>query len=1856
MNLTPADTSLRERAAGLMTFLSEYVQLRSRPIRTVEQYPEVHWLAQFPVEPECRTRYAASSRTEGNWLEIDRVDPPKQPSMPTALQPYAVPGEGSDTPPVWRDDVDDREERAQNEAERISSLRPQFEKYLDTWHAWANEDRRVAPVIRAYAALFALHRRMEREGEQFDLQMAAGQLVWKPNHAVNRHVIWEPARITLDNHSGMISVARHEDSIGPLLEEDMLDPSNRVPTAVQQHLVSHLASASDVLDQATMDEVLGRLAREFSPDGVYSTDFERALRKPADLQGAWIQFAPALILRKRTDRSLVQAYTAIAAEMEDEGVSPAIRSLVEAVEPDSPSTVHDESGNPVQQEEILMPLPASRTQRSISERLARQSGVVVQGPPGTGKSHTIANLITDLLSKGKRILVTSQTTQALRVLHEKLPDEIAKMCVASLGNDRSSGSTLHASVQAILVRQSHHDVTTYQRDIERLAVELQDAKQAAQSGYQELTRLREVERHPMEFAQGFTGTLSEIGRQLAACEADVVWLELVDGAAEGSPLSGAQATQLGRLLQELDDDDFQLALHPPIDLEAIVTPTEFVRLQRARDDALAAVDDALQASDDRADELRAMRDRHLDTVAAAFPRFNGSVVASTDRTRTERLRTLVRDLIAVYEAHEARAAIDGKTAFAEAGRGREPAICEQIPVIREIISSTAEDESRIAGRQLTGTDGHLIPALLAQAEALLAHLKAGGKLKGLIRPPAPAREAENLLESVRLDGAAPDNIATLELTIPALRALDARARASHVLKSEEILPLSGIKDKIDTAEQLSELAAAATEADAWLQRDLPSLGSVDFSSPEQRSAIRALAEASDVEDQLAEHVKNHAEAIDAAREQLAQVEQDLASLRGSIDQLIDATHVRALRELRDAIDIKSAAQYEQARRDLRVIVDRAERARTAHRLLEQLDDAGAESLTDQLRSSVDDATWLDRLSTIESAWAWHTAERKLRRALDPDHRRQLERKVKEAEARVARLTGELAQERAWSYLLRRMTQFERENLQGYAQSLKKLGKGTGKHAPKHRRDARQHLDKCQAAIPAWIMPLYRVAETIKPNRNRFDVVIVDEASQAGIDAMFLYHLAPKMVVVGDDEQISPENVGMKRDEVERLQNDYLAGIELRSQFDAETSLFDQASLRFGERVVLREHFRCMPEIIEFSNQLSYQAKNIPLQPMRHFGSDRLRPLRSTYVPGAFREGTDANQFNPLEAETLVRQVAECVKDPSYAGKTMGVISLLGKHQAQRIEEMLLAELGAAEVLERDLRCGDAYAFQGDERDVVFLSLVATREPDRRLNALTTERDRRRFNVAASRARDQLWLFHSVQADDLSPACFRRKLIHHVTTDHTVEVQEIDALDDDVVRDPFDSIFEQRVYRAIRERGFRCQPQFEALGYRIDLVVIGDHGRLAVECDGDAFHGPDRADADGIRQRELERCGWEFVRISGGAYFRDPEKALQPLWAALQERGIRPETAIWSDVGTADVAPVESDGEVRTETPSRDADKAASALSAVTSPTEGSIQSRLDDEGVQEPGAETRNDALLDHQALTEELKRMFSAAPDAVSDGQTSDGGGDTALHDASRADTWSTPSAADLRSPSADDGPDSSGAALDPTWARALGHVFPPASNTGRTERTPQGDRGQLPVDGDTLLVDATALGPDQERGHIDTDREVSAAVGDDLPAVPTRPPTSVALDEIDLGALPVVAAEIVQRLKIVPHDKLIDEIASHHGVQNLPQNYRRLFGSLVWSASGRKFIVRNRDGDWVPGSGRPDPDRDLGGWTMARLVARAHELREKSDSEEVWFQKMVQVMSQQGGRVGKPVTRAIGMAIRKASDDDTMLTLFGG
>ncbi len=160
--------------------------------------------------------------------------------------------------------------------------------------------------------------------------------------------------------------------------------------------------------------------------------------------------------------------------------------------------------------------------------------------------------------------------------------------------------------------------------------------------------------------------------------------------------------------------------------------------------------------------------------------------------------------------------------------------------------------------------------------------------------------------------------------------------------------------------------------------------------------------------------------------------------------------------------------------------------------------------------------------------------------------------------------------------------------------------------------------------------------------------------------------------------------------------------------------------------------------------------------------------------------------------------------------------------------------------------------------------------------------KQRYNVAASRAKDQLWLIHSLDPGrDLQVGDLRRGLIQHVrdpgAKQRAMEVAQRRA----------ESPFEAEVIGALVRAGYRVESQVWVGRYRLDMVVADDHNQVALECDGDRFHGVDQIPADMTRQAILERAGWTFIRVRGTRFFRDRERTIAWIFEELARAGIRP---------------------------------------------------------------------------------------------------------------------------------------------------------------------------------------------------------------------------------------------------------------------------------------------------------------------------------------------------------------------------------
>ena len=444
---------------------------------------------------------------------------------------------------------------------------------------------------------------------------------------------------------------------------------------------------------------------------------------------------------------------------------------------------------------------------------------------------------------------------------------------------------------------------------------------------------------------------------------------------------------------------------------------------------------------------------------------------------------------------------------------------------------------------------------------------------------------------------------------------------------------------------------------------------------------------------------------------------------------------------------------------------------TIERVTEAISQSGAREWARRLRSEPA-AAETDPLVPADylEAWHWRIAKSLLERLEGHEELRARFERRKGAEATLSRTYRALIAARAWLAVFKNSPESVRQALQEYLNEIQAIGTGRGIRAIHHRQLARAAMERACRAVPCWIMPQWRVAESIPPDIGAFDLVIIDEASQSDIWALPSLLRGQKVLVVGDHRQVSPAGVGMEEQKIRDLFDRFLAGLPHASQMRPDRSIYDLARVVFaGNSVMLKEHFRCVPAIIEFSKREFYEHEIRPLRiPKR---SERLDPpLIDVLVNGGFRHG----KVNEPEARAIVAEIESIIEDPATAARSIGVVTLLGNEQAKLIDDLVRRRVPAHEIVERRIRIGEPSVFQGRESDIMLVSMVLARG-DRGLPKSTLFEQR--FNVASSRARDRMILFRSIEETEVNPQSLTARLIAHFRQPFHQDAQKVNALRD-----------------------------------------------------------------------------------------------------------------------------------------------------------------------------------------------------------------------------------------------------------------------------------------------------------------------------------------------------------------------------------------------------------------------------------------------------------------------------------------------
>ncbi len=1207
----------------------------------------------------------------------------------------------------------------------------------------------------------------------------------------------------------------------------------------------------------SFEPILSAAAVRLDPEGVYSPEITgnspSATTSPSSrlvVSDKWVVFARPrsqhVILqdidrlrkaaedeKRPLDGLATRLVTPPSAEVDNSGWRPLGMRIGET------SAVEAEMPEDRESADVFFPKPFNDDQLEIVRRLSKSDGLVVQGPPGTGKTHTIANLICHAMATGQRVLVVSRGEAALAVLKQQLPKEVQQLAISVLSNEREGLRQVEAAIREVQSVVEGTRPENRRATIARLEQELKGLQ----------LRIGVIDRELGEIASNHLSKIgpknespSELAQRLVRERAAHEWF--VDR-------PGRFSSEIG-----LDDKDV-LSLY-----EA-----------RTRSGGLLDhIDVSIPSSADlpNGDDIAAC---HGDLVAAAHHSNEagrgpalGLRVSAGNAPQALELAQSLDALVKVKEICATTAIwLEPFRQSAIAGRAH-----PWIAHLRERIAEAqhlAEERASLLRRPV-----EMSPDLLEDTEAVEAieRVANGQRMWPLVAFGRGAAKAR--VGSVRLDGAFPkddDQRAwrhVAEVIKNLLRQREARARWDAFAQEIEAPAGKDLKAAIELSAHVLGVCDDARKKRAVLG----SLVSNSF-------LIEDLAERPDICVGLAAQLRAAAGAANLASANELR-ERTLAYFEHSEDR----TSVLAKQLLSEAlgnVNIDSeriTAAWNGVLRRLDQLKSLSNDFVRIRLITDRIAEAGAPSWAKRLRTEIAGPDEVIARGFWRDSWD-HAASEALLDRIDVRHRlADLTREREEDEKRCRKLFGEIVRERTFYALEKRLSPAIKAALVEFVRALTRIGRGTGKTAWTHRKTARDAMARCYSAVPCWIMPTWRVAEQLPADVGVLDLVILDEASQSDITELPALLRGKKILVVGDDRQVSPTAPFVTQEKIGQLRHHYLGDMPFKSLLEPGESIYDLMRAVFpDQRLMLKEHFRCVEPIIQFSMQF-YPERMLPLRVPS--ASERLDPpLVDIFVPHGTRGRS--KKINTAEAEVIVEDIVRLTGLPEMRERTIGVISLVGKEQSEYIRTKLSEAVGEEVIQRHAILCGDSATFQGSERDIVYLSMVADSSHK---TALTMVRYEQRFNVAVSRARDRVVLVRSVRREELNPSDLKARLIAHFERPMPDRERISDALS------TCESNFERDLMQRLLDRGYRVHGQVGSIGYRIDMVVEGATGaRLAVECDGDRYHGPEHWQQDMRRQRTLERVGWRFWRCFASSFYRDPEAILSDLYELLSRMGIEP---------------------------------------------------------------------------------------------------------------------------------------------------------------------------------------------------------------------------------------------------------------------------------------------------------------------------------------------------------------------------------
>lgn len=422
----------------------------------------------------------------------------------------------------------------------------------------------------------------------------------------------------------------------------------------------------------------------------------------------------------------------------------------------------------------------------------------------------------------------------------------------------------------------------------------------------------------------------------------------------------------------------------------------------------------------------------------------------------------------------------------------------------------------------------------------------------------------------------------------------------------------------------------------------------------------------------------------------------------------------------------------------------------------------------------------------------------------------------------------------------------------------------------------------QAVKPVFMMSPLSIANYLPPGSISFDLVIFDEASQVRpVDALGAILRGKQLVVVGDTKQLPPtsffDTLTKEADDEDNVTADM-------------QSILGLADAQGASQRMLRWHYRSRHEsLISLSNREFYENKLVIFPGAG--SKERLGLLFHHLSDTVYDRGN--TRTNPLEAAAVADAVVAHARN--NANLTLGVVAF-STAQMQAIQQALETRRRKMPELEKFFQQHADEPFfvknlenvQGDERDVIFISIGYGRTADGSLGMLfgplNNEGGERRLNVLITRAKLRCEIFTNITADDMDAARSKaagvhalKNFLHYAQHGRLQQEEGLETLPG--------KPFEEHIAGILTGLGYTVHKQVGSAGCCIDLAIADTRhpGRyiLGIECDGLNYRSAQSArDRDRLRYQVLQGMGWNLYRVWSTDWFRNPQKEQELLVQAI----------------------------------------------------------------------------------------------------------------------------------------------------------------------------------------------------------------------------------------------------------------------------------------------------------------------------------------------------------------------------------------